>query len=97
MAKTGLFGISLSTGGGGGAITITQAPQTPSTQNISGVAGATVATWKSFTFVIYSGTVDIGGTTFRSGTYTFNNGGGTLGSIAYDATLSGDAKLLIQQ
>jgi hypothetical protein len=97
MAKTGQFGITPATsgGGGGGVVVITTAPQTPSTIDISGVAGNSLATWKSFTFVVAQGTIDIGGNTFGKGTYTYENLGG-LAVISYDATASVDAKILIQ-
>ncbi len=96
MAKTGQFGITLATsGGGGGGGVITTAPQTPSTLDISGVAGNSLATWKSFTFVVAQGTISIGGNTFGKGTYTYENLGG-LAVISYDGTTSTDTKILIQ-
>lgn len=96
MAKTGNFGITLvSSGAGAGSTIITTAIQTPSTLDISGLAGNSLATWKSFTFVVAKGTIDIGGNTFRKGTYTYENLGG-LAVISYDATASIDAKILIQ-
>jgi hypothetical protein len=98
MAKTGQFGIMPSTsgGGGGGIVTITQLPQTPSAQDISGLAGNTLATWKTFTFVVSTGSCLIGGVSFGRGTYTYDNGAGTLNALSYDATGSTNTKLLIQ-
>jgi hypothetical protein len=99
MAKTGLFGITpITAGGGGGTVTITQAPQTPSTLDISGTTVlATPATWRSVTFVVVQGNCIIDGVSFGVGTYTFSNGAGLLNSFSYDATGSTNTKLLIQQ
>jgi len=67
---------------------------TPSVLDISGLAGSTVATWKSFTIVCIDGTFDFEAATFPPGAYTFSNGNGTLASIAYDATGSADCKII---
>ena len=97
MAKTGLFGIStILAGGGGGTVTITQAPQTPNASDISGTAGNTVATLKSITFVVTQGTLLLNGIVFGRGTYSYSNGGGTLNSISYDATGSTNTKIITQ-
>ena len=67
---------------------------TPGVLNITGIAGTTLNTWKSFTVVCVAGTVDIGTETFPVGTYSFSNGNGTLTSIAYDASSSTDCKII---
>ena len=96
MAKTGTFGIAPLTGSGGsGATIVTTASQTPSVIDISNASGNTLATWKSFTFVVFIGSIDIDGESFKAGTYGFENIGG-LGVISYDASASGDAKIMVQ-
>ena len=67
---------------------------TPSVIDISGLAGSTVSTWKSFTIVCIDGTFDFEAATFPPGAFTFSNGNGTLDSIAYDATASADCKII---
>jgi hypothetical protein len=94
----GNFGYVLS-GGTSGGITVTLGPnptQTPTTLDISGASGNTLATWTSFTFIVNSGTILIGGVTFQPGTYTFGNGTGLLASISYDATSSSSAQIIAQ-
>ena len=82
-------------GGGGGVVTISPVNQTPATTNISGASGSTPATYRSVTFVINQGTVDIDGVTYQEGSYSFGNDTfGTLASISYDATGSTDASIL---
>jgi len=97
MAKTGLFGIASAVSGGGGTVTITQPAVTPSTLDISTLSGNTNVLWKSFTFVVRAGTMLIDGNTFGTGTYTFDNGAGTIASMTYDATLGTDVQLIVQQ
>jgi hypothetical protein len=93
----GNFGYQAVTGGGGGGtVTITQAPQTPNILDIAGASGNTLATYKSFTFVVRQGTIVVGGVTLGVGTYTYSNGAGTLGAISYDATGSNNSQLLFQ-
>jgi hypothetical protein len=77
-------------------IVIIDPPQTPNVLDISGTAGNSAATWKSFTFVVFSGTILIDGHQFKKGSYTYSNGDGTLNAIPYDATASPDCKLMIQ-
>lgn len=67
---------------------------TPGVLDISGTAGSTLATWKSFTIVCVVGTFDFEAATFPPGAYTFSNDNGTLASIAYDATASADCKII---
>ena len=67
---------------------------TPGVLDISGLAGTTPSTYKSFTIVCVVGTVDIQGETFPPGAYTFSNENGTLHSIAYDASASADCKII---
>jgi len=82
-------------GGGGGVVTITPVNQTPATTDISSSSGATPATYRSLTFVINEGSVDIDGVTYQEGTYTFGNDTfGTLASISYDASGSTDASII---
>lgn len=81
--------------GGGGSISITPINQVGATTDISGASGSTLATYRSVTFVVVQGTVDIDGVTYPEGTYTFDNETfGTLGAINYDATGSTDASIL---
>lgn len=101
MANKGVGGLGFSGGlsiaTGGGAVTITPVNQTPSVLDISGVAGNTMANWRSFVFVVKQGTIDIDGVTFPVGTYGYDNDTfGILAAIAYDATASTDATILIQ-
>ena len=99
MANQGVGNLGFgggSSGGTGGSISIAPINQTPSVLDISGLAGSSLATWRSMTFVIETGTCDIGGKTYQEGTYSFSNDTfGTLGAISYDATLSTDCSILI--
>jgi hypothetical protein len=97
VGNLGFGGSTGGGGGGGGTVIITQATQTPATQDISGLAGNTLATWFSFTFVVGQGSCLIGGVAFGVGTYTFDNGAGNLNTISYDASGSNNTNLLIQQ
>jgi len=92
----GHLGYQSISGGGGGAVTITPVNQTPGTLDISGTASlGTPANWRSVTFVVNEGTIDINGVTYQEGTYTFNNDTfGTLASFQFDATSSSDASIL---
>jgi hypothetical protein len=67
---------------------------TPGVLDITGTAGTTLNTYKSFTIVCVDGTVDIQGETFPPGAYTFSNDNGKLHGIAYDATASADCKII---
>ena len=91
------FSGGLAIASSGGAVTITPVNQTPSVLNISTLAGSSLATWRSFVFVVKQGTIDIGGETLPVGTYGYGNDTfGTLAAIAYDASASTDATILIQ-
>jgi hypothetical protein len=101
MANQGVGNLGFGGGFSGGStgIIVNLAPnptQTPATLDISGVLGNTLATWTSFTFIINSGTMLIGGVTFQPGTYTFGNGTGVLAPISYDATASSSAQIIAQ-
>jgi hypothetical protein len=96
MAKTGIFGYSGGGIGSGGGPAPVPAPQTPTVSDISGVVGMTGATFKSFTFIVFKGTILIDGFQFGRGSYSYGNGSGTLNPISYDGSGSTDAKLLIQ-
>ena len=93
---TGSLGKSQVGGAGGAIIIAPPATQTPSAMDISGLSGNTLATWHSFTFVVFVGTIDIDGETFGEGTYSYGNGAGILNAMAYDATGSSNTKLMIQ-
>ena len=101
MANQGIGNLGFGGGAVGTAagvpIVITTAPQAPSVLDITGNVAVTDPAWKSFTFVVNSGTILIDGQVFQRGTYTYSNGDGTLDSISYDATGSADCKLMIQQ
>ena len=100
MANQGVgnlgFGGGVAGTQGGLPIVIIDPPQIPSVNDISGVSGNTLTTWKSFTFVVFEGTIEIDGQVFQRGSYTFSNGDGVLAAISYDATASTDSKLMIQ-
>ena len=96
FAGTGNLGYNNVGGAGGGIIIVPPVPQQGSAMDISGLAGNTINTWKSFTFVVFDGTIDIDGETFGAGTYTYGNGDGTMLPMSYDATAGIDAKIMIQ-
>jgi len=98
MAQPGSGGVGKgqSSGVGGGIIIAPPSAQTLSTLDIAGLAGNTLNTWHSFTFVVAQGTIDIDGVTFQPGTYSGGNGTGIMNPTSYDATGSTDAQLLVQ-